>query len=140
MNGSELDGRFIMVREDREDRDAQRGRTKGPSAAAAESSGLQVLSPVLVISLTIAYYQHVIFSWHADTNDFWHPRKVRSTGLAAGHSCGLSRGIMSVKPRNVADKCAQRNLGEFLVLLAFFLVIASCRAFTALPVALDIAC
>lgn len=41
MNGSELDGRFIMVREDREDRDAQRGRGKGPSAP-VESSGLQV--------------------------------------------------------------------------------------------------
>lgn len=43
MNGSELDGRFIMVREDREDRDAQRGRTKGPSGAPMESSGLQVV-------------------------------------------------------------------------------------------------
>lgn len=42
MNGSELDGRFIMVREDREDRDAQRGRGKGPSAP-VESSGLQVV-------------------------------------------------------------------------------------------------
>lgn len=42
MNGSELDGRFIMVREDREDRDAQRGRPKGPSGAPMESSGLQV--------------------------------------------------------------------------------------------------
>ena len=46
MNGSELDGRFIMVREDREDRDAQRGRgNKGPSGAPMESSGLQVCTP-----------------------------------------------------------------------------------------------
>lgn len=46
MNGSELDGRYIMVREDREDRDAQRGRTKGPGAAPMESSGLQVPTPL----------------------------------------------------------------------------------------------
>lgn len=43
MNGSELDGRYVMVREDREDRDAQRGRTKGPSGAPMESSGLQIV-------------------------------------------------------------------------------------------------
>jgi RNA recognition motif-containing protein len=42
-NGTELDGRVIMVREDREDRDIKRGRKQsGPPKAEGESSGLQV--------------------------------------------------------------------------------------------------
>jgi hypothetical protein len=42
-NGTELDGRVIMVREDREDRDIKRGRKQSvPPKAEGESSGLQV--------------------------------------------------------------------------------------------------
>ena len=42
-NGSRLDGRVIMVREDREDRDIRRGRKPGSRAQRdGESSGLQV--------------------------------------------------------------------------------------------------